>query len=172
MQKGLTIVLLLIIGSAGCITLETVKTGYEVWSDLNEEFKEIPAEPAPEDPTLDPEDKHIVTENERQGFLWKPVSESDGNVVIIFPHKDVDFDNLGRVEINGKKIWIRAPGIYDKETKTIKPTRTYPNGNGVHARGSKPGSAYGHNVSIKAFDRHGELIKEYVVPDGSKRYPS
>ncbi len=63
-------------------------------------------------------------------FLWKPVAERDGNLVVLVGAFQAD------VVVNGQKLVDFGPS----------------NGFGTTARGNKPGCAYGNNVKVEAFN--------------------
>jgi len=92
-------------------------------------------------------------------FLWKPISESDGNAVALFPAK-YRADRIVRVFIQG--------GARNGEV----PLRVYwpdgHNGNRVHARWASAGSAYGKEFKVAAVLATGRHIK-WLVRDGKNR---
>lgn len=91
------------------------------------------------------------------GFLFKPVSESDGNLVVLLPTKF-----KGDVE----SVILR-----DMEDREIDRGREagYHNGDRQHFRFSKPGADYGSNVSLEIKFLDGS-IQRYDIPNPSERY--
>lgn len=88
-------------------------------------------------------------------FLWKPVSESNGKLVVLFPSQI-------RIEM------VRSILINDK----FKPSRTSQdgaNGDRIHARFDKPGKDYGNNASVKLTTKSGEEFT-WNIPRGKDRY--
>lgn len=86
-------------------------------------------------------------------FLWKPVSERDGNLAVLL-------NPFGaRVVVNGETLPDTGPS----------------NGRGVTARANKPGCAFGSNIKIEAFDSDGLVLlwpggaTEYRIPNGCDR---
>ncbi len=86
-------------------------------------------------------------------FLWKPISDSDGRLVVLF--------NPGgaTVTVNGEVLQNRGAS----------------NGRGTTARGSRTGCAYGANVQISATDSAGRPLVwpgqslSYTIPNGCDR---
>jgi len=78
-------------------------------------------------------------------FLWKPVSERDGNLAILL--------SPARASIfaNGESLVDFGPS----------------NGRGTTGRANKPGCAFGANVIVEAFDSQGRPL---VFPDGATSY--
>ncbi len=110
-----------------------ISSNYWAFSLAEKALDEKEVEEAPDDPqTPEPvpvDDKGAVAAADRNGsqvFLWKPVSDSNGNLVVILPAK---FNNLidGPVTVNG------TPGRFTSVA----------NGNRSHWRFDKPGSASG-----------------------------
>lgn len=117
------------------------------------EVEEAPGDPGTPDP-VPVDDKGTVAAADRNGtqsLLWKPVSESNGNLVVLLPAK---FNNLidGPVTVNGES---------GKFTSVA-------NGNRSHWRFSKPGAAYGSNVQVK-WTATGKTYT-VTVPNGSARW--
>jgi len=95
------------------------------------------------------------------GFLWKPRSESTGNLVILFP-------NEFRGQHTGAAIHSEDP----PRSSNLKEQGTFHteshNGNRVHYRFSSPGAAYGNNVYAVITLVDGRRIS-YFIPTGASR---
>lgn len=89
-------------------------------------------------------------------FLWKPVSESNGNLVVLLPAA-----YRGRVQS------CTISGSFGSEVGRFH-TDTH-NGNRPHFRFSRPGAAYGSNITVLALS-NGDSIDSWIVPNGSSRY--
>lgn len=85
-------------------------------------------------------------------FLWKPVSESNGKLVVLIP-ANLSGSPVGTVIVN------------DNESGKYSGNH---NGNRDHFRFSKPGSAYGNAVTV-TLNKSGKT-REWIVPNGSQRY--
>lgn len=89
-------------------------------------------------------------------FLWKPVAERDGNLVVL---------------VNPVGVSIVVTGAVTETLSDTGPS----NGRGTTGRGSRPGGAYGGNVRVTFFDSEGRQIllsdgrREVVIPNGSDR---
>lgn len=135
-----------------------ISSNYWAFSLAEKALDEKEVEEAPSDPqTPEPvpvDDKGTVAAADRNGsqaFLWKPVSDSNGNLVVILPAK---FNNLidGPVTVNG------TPGRFSSVA----------NGNRSHWRFDKPGGAFGSNVVVK-WTATGKTYS-VTVPNGGKRF--
>jgi len=94
-------------------------------------------------------------------FLWKPISESNGNLVVLLPtwfrgtiekfelHRSDAFDSTSLIE----------RGRFAGDTM---------NGDRVHYRFNRPGSGYGRNIRCVAFALDGNIYV-WNIPDGSRR---
>ena len=87
-------------------------------------------------------------------FLWKPVSDKDGNLTVLLnPYG-------ATIYVNGIKLADSGSG----------------NGRGTIARGRMPGCNYGGNVQVKVYDDEGRIIlfpdgsETYIIPNGCQRY--
>lgn len=89
-----------------------------------------------------------------QNFLWKPVSESNGNLVVLLPNQFRDAKNITIITEDGRE-------------ETINVRHNNHNGNRAHFYASRPGSAYGANVTIKD-----DLGNTYRVQNGGQRTDS
>ena len=85
-------------------------------------------------------------------FLWKPSSESDGNLVVLIPAA-LSGEPGGTLTINDN-IFGRFTGVH--------------NGNRNHYRFPRPGREYGENIPV-VLNRLG-IRHEWIVPNGSSRY--
>ncbi len=92
------------------------------------------------------------------GFLWKPVSESDGNLVVLLPP-----------ELKGQ---VSSVEIQDAAGNTIDTGRfsgDQKNGGRPHFRFDKPGSAYGEGLTAVAKTTDGREIR-FDVGTGGERH--
>ena len=96
----------------------------------------------------------------KDGFLWKPVSESNGNLVILLPSSLAGL--ISDVEIHSE--------LPPTEENKIGSGKFSSNANGGrdHFRFDKPGSEYGENVYVVAHKKGGDIVT-YKIEDGSKR---
>ena len=89
-------------------------------------------------------------------FLWKPVAERDGNLVVL-----VDEFNLTVV----------VEGAISTTLVDFGPS----NGRGTTARANVPGSAFGSNITVRFFDEEGLPVllrngnETVTVPNGAQR---
>ena len=79
-------------------------------------------------------------------FLWKPNSDSDGNLVVLLKPS-----STAKVTVNGEE--GRDGGVG--------------NGGRAHARFNKPGCAYGPVATVKAYNSNDELL---TWPNGASEY--
>ena len=118
---------------------------------------EPPAPPAADNPSPAPApDNGGLPAGSSNTFLWKPVSESNGNLVILLPAI-----YRGRVQST------TISGSFGSETGRFH-TDTH-NGFRPHFRFSRPGAAYGSNITVQAL-YDGNKIESWVVPNGASRY--
>lgn len=88
-------------------------------------------------------------------FLWKPVSESNGRLVVLFPSQ-IRIETVQSITINDR----------------FKPSNTSQNGaNGdrIHARFDKPGKDYGNQAVVKIVTKSGQEFT-WTIPRGKDRY--
>jgi hypothetical protein len=90
-------------------------------------------------------------------FLFKPVSDSDGRLVVLLP-KNLTGDVQEVVLKNRRGKEIEA-GMY----------RGIGNGDREHFRFRSPGQDYPKNITVEVTLKNGET-KSYKIPDPSKRY--
>ena len=83
------------------------------------------------------------------GFLWKPVSDSNGNLVVLLPS-----------QYNGKVSSVSVNGERGSFSGIA-------NGNRTHWRFSKPGAAYGSNARVVATTSGGNV--SWTVPNTGAR---
>ena len=91
------------------------------------------------------------------GFLWKPISEGDGNLVILLPSGLTgNVENLSVSGADGSAISsnIRYTGVH--------------NGGREHFRFDDPGAAYGNDLTVTAHLKDGETIS-WSIPNGGSR---
>lgn len=89
------------------------------------------------------------------GFIWKPVSESNGNLVVLLPSQYRGKVSSCKITKGGKTL---ESGSFSGDTH---------NGNRPHYRFSKPGAGYGSGLTVVAATSSGN--KSWSVPNGSKR---
>jgi hypothetical protein len=89
------------------------------------------------------------------GFLWKPVSESNGKLVVLLPGS-----------LRGKVSGCSISGSFGSETGSFAGDTH--NGNRPHYRFSKSGGSYGSNIRVTARTTSG--TKTWTVPKGSSRH--
>lgn len=96
------------------------------------------------------------------GFLWKPVSDSDGNLVVLLP---TDLKGMiDRVEIHSE-----LPPTDETKLDEGKFAGDTHNGGRPHFRFSQPGEDYGENVHVVVFKDDGSTVT-WEIADGSQRY--
>jgi hypothetical protein len=96
-------------------------------------------------------------ENRIRNFLWKPVSESNGRVVVL---------------VNPVNVRVEARGAFNDTLSNSGPS----NGRGTTARGSRPGCGYGTNITLTFFNAQNEQIPvvggdgmSVTIPNGCNR---
>ncbi len=96
------------------------------------------------------------------GFLWKPESESNGNLVVLLP--TILRDMLERVEIHSS---------LPPDATTLIEEGSFAgdedNGNRPHYRFEKPGAEYGSDLHIVAYKNDGETIT-WPISNGADRH--
>lgn len=86
-------------------------------------------------------------------FLWKPISERDGNLVVLLSPR-------------GATVIVNGTTLTDFGSS---------NGRGTTARANRPGAAFGSNVTVQAFDSDGRVLlfpggaDSFNIPNGSER---
>lgn len=91
------------------------------------------------------------------GFLWKPKSESDGNLVVLLPN-----ELRGQVD----SVEIKKDGVTLESGRFTGDTK---NGNRPHFRFDKPGAGYGDNVEVVARLSNGET-RTFRIDQGAARH--
>jgi len=99
----------------------------------------------------------IGTPGRKGGFVWKPVSESDGKLVVLLPTSYKG--NVSMCYITD------ANGGFIESGRFVGDTH---NGNRPHFRFSKPGAQYGNNLYIVAVNNDGSL-HHWFIPNGGGR---
>lgn len=96
------------------------------------------------------------------GYVWKPISEGDRNLVVLFP-------NSYKGKVNGGDIHSGLPPTDDNLVEKGRFSGDTHNGNRPHYRYSKPGSHYGKNLySVAKLTAGG--YKSWSIPNGANRY--
>lgn len=91
------------------------------------------------------------------GFLWKPVSEKDGNLVVLLP---TSFrGDVQSVQIINEENKVVEEGEFSGDTH---------NGNRPHFRFDKPGGLYGENITLKITLNTGKTTT-YNINNGAER---
>jgi len=88
------------------------------------------------------------------GFLWKPVSEGDGKLVILLPGS-----------LRGRVSGCSISGSFGSENGRF--TGDTHNGNRPHYRFSRPGASYGSNITVTARTTDG--TRTWRIPNGASR---
>lgn len=88
-------------------------------------------------------------------FLWKPVSESDGKLVILLPNS-----------MKGQVVSVSVQSGQTQETGRFSGDTH--NGNRPHFRFTKPGSGYGSNIMVVAAGTSG--MCSWTIPNGAQRF--
>jgi hypothetical protein len=99
--------------------------------------------------------------NSSQGFLWKPVSEADGRLVVLLPPA-----LSGNIVSAG--IYSNLPANDDNKLEEGRFAGDDHNGGRAHFRFSKPGSQYPDGVYVVAELRNGQRAT-FEIADSSSR---
>lgn len=101
--------------------------------------------------------------NNGNGFLWKPVSESNGNLVVLFP------PNLtGNISSAG--IYSSLPPSYENLIEEGDFSGDNHNGGRAHFRFSKPGGSYPDGVYVVAQLSNGESATFEIENSSSRNW--
>jgi hypothetical protein len=111
-----------------------------------------PTAPAEETPDTDAPATGGGGEAGDNTFLWKPVADNDGRLVVLLP-----------ANLTASTVTVKG------ESPTSYTGRG--NGNRQHFRFGKAGSAYGQNVSVIAY-AGGSVLRQWTVPNGGSRWTS
>ncbi len=95
------------------------------------------------------------------GFLWKPESESDGNLVVLLPTEL-------RGQIDKVEIHSEMPPSEENKLGEGRFAGDEHNGARLHYRFDKPGAEYGNNAHVVAYKDTGEVL-EWLIPNGADR---
>ena len=119
----------------------------------------VPPGPGPTDP---PEpDPGTPPETDCHRFLWKPVADSGGMLVVLLPawmHDGYTHGECpGAMAINGDPTQVSR---YNGEGNGNRPTFRF----------KKPGAAYGKNIKLAYQDKKTSKIRTLTIPDGALRY--
>jgi hypothetical protein len=96
------------------------------------------------------------------GFLWKPVSESDGNLVVLLP---TDLKGLiDRVEIH-----TEVPPTEETKVAEGRFAGDTHNGGRAHFRFDKPGADYGDNIHLVCYKDDGSYVS-WAIGNGGDRH--
>lgn len=97
----------------------------------------------------------------RDGFLWKPVSERDGRLVVLFPP-----GLSGRIE--SAALYSALPPSAENVLERGRFTGDDHNGGRAHFRFTKPGGSYPDGVYVVAHLKDGSVV-EFRVGETSRR---
>jgi len=126
----------------GCSANKLTSCYQDIPTDQKEE-----SQPAPDPlPDSESEDDQVHNNEYIDNFLWKPVSENTGTLVIL---------------VNPKGARVKVEGDITEELVNTGPS----NGRGTTARGSRSGCGYGRNIKVSFFNAKGERI---LIKGGSK----
>ncbi len=96
------------------------------------------------------------------GFLWKPVSESDGNLVVLLP-KDLK-GLIDKVEIHSE-----LPPTEETKLAQGRFSGDTHNGGRAHFRFDKPGAEYGDNIHLVCYKDDGSYVS-WDIGNGADRH--
>jgi|GEM_PF-3489944 len=123
------------------------------------EASEAPPAPAPE-PSAAPEPKEKPYTRKivkyRSGFVWKPISESNGRLVVLLPG-GVKAEWVEIRRVNGDVLLEK--GTFAGDTH---------NGGRQHWRFSNPGEAYGDGLVLRAWFADGGFA-DWAIAEGGAR---
>ena len=174
MKATLTLLLVLaltiLVTLLGCITPELIERASDAYEEYETEqraekerkaqeaqAKAEAAQKAADEAAKEAAANPPASSSTSGGYVWKPVSESNSKLVVLFPHK-----------YKGK---IKSSDIRNADGQILevgKFSGDVHNGNRPHYRYSKSGSKYGKNLKSVATLKNGELVV-YKIPNGGKR---
>jgi hypothetical protein len=96
------------------------------------------------------------------GFVWKPESDSDGNLVVLLPTELRG--HIGKVEIHSS-----LPPTEATKLGEGKFSGDEDNGARPHFRFSKPGKEYGDNIHVVAYKNDGTTAT-WAINNGGQRH--
>jgi len=95
------------------------------------------------------------------GFLWKPESESDGNLVVLLPTEL-------RGEIERVEIHSENPPTEESKLAEGRFAGDEHNGERLHYRFETPGAEYGSEIFLTAYKTNGDVINWFIA-NGAER---
>lgn len=126
-----------------------VLSNTEVWSTAENRSFQIP-------PPVPPLEERIGPRGPGGGFLWKPVSEANRNLVVLLPASLTDgFRETFLADADGN---IIERGVFSGVH----------NGGREHYRFSRPGAAYGRDLFVLGQDRNGNRVHWPISNGGSR----
>ena len=163
------IILVLLMVGGGCASTDGPprEVDYERIGSIIEEVRrsregpEVVATPVPE-PSVTPEPKEEEKPYTRKivkyqsGFVWKPISESNGRLVALLPG-GVKAERVEIRRVNGDVLLEK--GTFAGDTH---------NGGRQHWRFSQPGAAYGDGLVLRAWFADGGFA-DWAIPEGGAR---
>lgn len=96
------------------------------------------------------------------GFLWKPVSESDGKLVVLLP-TNIPKETIEKVEIHDE-----LPADESNKVAEGRFAGDTHNGGRAHFRFDRPGEAYGNNLHLVVFKNDGSSVHWDIANPGER----
>ena len=90
------------------------------------------------------------------GFVWKPVSESNGNLAVLLPSS-----------LSGELTKVEIQSADGTVLESVDYTKDYEDGRPLF-RFSKAGEEYGEDITVVAYKTDGETVT-WSIADGSER---
>ncbi len=151
-------------GSENDNTIATSKVS-EALLKLEQNLKKIkdgetPSKPLSLDETSNTESAAQSLDGEG-GFLWKPVSEGDGKLVVLLPTEL-------RGKIDRAEIHSALPPSEETKIEEGRFSGDSTNGNRPHFRFDKEGSGYGNDIYLVCYKDDGSYLS-WSIEDGAKR---